>query len=343
MFDALAAAYHELCERRDLSASEMRIIVSAMMRGELSEVEIAAFLTGLRVKGEAVDEIVGAAQALMDHATPITVRRQGLLDTCGTGGDELRTFNISTAAAFVLASLGVPIPKHGNRGVSSTSGSADVLEALGVNLQLTPEQVSRCVDELGIGFCFAPLLHGAMKYASPVRKQLRFRTIFNLLGPLVNPARAEYQLVGTSRPETAAKLAQALARLGRRHALVVCGAGQLDEVSLWGETCVFEVTGNQVAERTLSAASFGLNECRVEELQVDSAAQSAEVLRSVFSGARGPARDIVIANAAAGLMACERVSDPREAAAQVAAALDSGGAERLLGKLMQMSHSASAP
>src|SRR5262245_54474150 len=185
---------------------------------------------------------------MQQRAAPLKTRHQGLLDTCGTGGDQLNTFNISTAAAFVVAACGVPVPKHGNRGVSSSSGSADCLEQLGVNVNLSPEQVGRCIDELHIGFCFAPLFHAAMKYAAPVRKQLRFRTIFNLLGPLTNPAGAEFQLVGTGRKETAHRLARALAELGRMHAYVVSGADQLDEVSLWGTTTAFEVTSGQVHE-----------------------------------------------------------------------------------------------
>ena len=336
MIEVLEKALSRLCERQDLEAAEMYAVISTVMRGECTEVEIASLLTALRVKGEAVSEIVGAAQALQEHATPILTRRTGLLDTCGTGGDCLHTFNISTAAAFVLAALGIPVPKHGNRGVSSTSGSADVLEALGVNIQLSPEQITRCIDELGIGFCFAPLLHGAMRHAAPVRKQLRFRTIFNLLGPLTNPARAEFQLVGVNHPETASKMAQALAQLGRRRALVVCGADQLDEVSLWGETVVFTVEGQNVSRHTWTAASFGLPECGPGDLRVNSAAESADVLRAVFSGAKGSARDMVLANAAAGLLAAGKYSDPRSAVAPAAEALDSGSVQRLLEALVRM-------
>jgi anthranilate phosphoribosyltransferase len=299
----------------------------------VNEVEMAALLTALRVKGESVSEIVGAARAMHERATPIVTQKRGLLDTCGTGGDRLQTFNISTAAAFVLAACGVPIAKHGNRSVSSSSGSADVLEQLGVNISLTPDQVARCIDELGIGFCFAPLFHGAMKHAAPVRKQLRFRTIFNLLGPLTNPARAEFQLLGTGRIETAQRLARALSELGRAHAFVVCGANQLDEVSLWGHTTAFEVTGGKLIEHRWTAATFGLDECRVEQLQVGSPAESAAVLRHVFQGQPGAARDIVLANAAAGLLAARKADHPRDAVATAAAAIDRGAviglAERL--------------
>lgn len=330
---------HEHLERlvtgHDLAADDAYAAFTAIMQGEVSEVEMAALLTALRVKGEAVSEIVGAARAMHERATPIATQKRGLLDTCGTGGDRLQTFNISTAAAFVLAACGVPIAKHGNRSVSSSSGSADVLEQLGVNISLTPEQVARCIDELGIGFCFAPLFHGAMKHAVPVRKQLRFRTIFNLLGPLTNPARAEFQLLGTGRIETAQRLSRALAELGREHAFVVCGADQLDEVSLWGQTTAFEVTAGKLIEHRWTAATFGLDECRVEHLQVGSPAESAAVLRQVFQGQPGAARDIVLANAAAGLLAARTTDGPREAVATAAAAIDSGKVIELAERLAE--------
>ena len=325
---------NQLIQGRDLSADEAHAAFSSVMDGACSEVEIAALLTALRVKGEAVSEVVGAARAMQERATPIKTRHTGLLDTCGTGGDELHTFNISTAAAFVVASAGVPVPKHGNRGVSSKSGSADVLEALGVNINLSPDQVTRCLDELKIGFCFAPLFHGAMKHAAPVRKQLKFRTIFNLLGPLTNPARAEYQLVGAARQETAAKLAQALSQLGRRRVLVVCGADELDEVSLWGKTTVYEVRESQILKHEWTAETFGLPACTVADVRVDSAAESAAVIRGVFAGDKGAARNIVLANAAAGLIAAEKDIDPKSAVVRAAEAIDSGKTRELLDKLI---------
>jgi anthranilate phosphoribosyltransferase len=333
---ALQHALDRLVAGHDLESIEAHAAVAAIMDGQASEVETAALLTGLRVKGEAVGEIVGAARAMHERATPIHTKHSGLLDTCGTGGDQLHTFNISTAAAFVIAACGVPVPKHGNRGVSSTSGSADVLEQLGVEINLSPELVTRCLDELKIGFCFAPLIHGAMKHAAPVRKQLRFRTIFNLLGPLTNPARAEFQLVGTSRVETASRLAQALAELGRNHAYVVSGADQLDEVSLWGTTTAFEVTRTQVTEHFWTAGTFGLAECRVEELQVNSPVESAAVMREVFGGKPGAARNMVLANAAAGLLAARRADHPHKAVEMAAAAIDSGDVTGLLDRLGRM-------
>jgi anthranilate phosphoribosyltransferase len=333
---AIEIALDRLVTGNDLESGEAYAAFSAIMDGQASEIETAALLTGLRVKGESVGEIVGAARAMHERATPIQTKHQGLLDTCGTGGDQLHTFNISTAAAFVVAACNVPVPKHGNRGVSSSSGSADCLEQLGVNINLAPEQVARCVDELKIGFCFAPLFHAAMKHAAPVRKQLRFRTIFNLLGPLTNPASAEFQLVGTGRKETAHRLARALAELGRNHAYVVCGADQLDEVSLWGTTTAYEVTGPQVMEHHWTARTFDLSECRVEDLQVQSPAASAAVIRDIFSGQPGAARNIVLANAAAALLAARKTTDPRAAVAQAAEAVDSGRARDLVRQLAEL-------
>jgi anthranilate phosphoribosyltransferase len=334
---ALDHALDRLVTGNDLESGEAHAAFSAIMDGQASEVETAALLAGLRVKGESVGEIVGAARAMHQRVTPIRTKHHGLLDTCGTGGDELHTFNISTAAAFVAAACGVPVAKHGNRSVSSTSGSADCLEQLGVNINLSPDQVTRCLDELKIGFCFAPLLHSAMRYAMPVRKQLRFRTIFNLLGPLTNPASAEFQLVGTGRKEAAHRLARALAELGRTHAYVVCGADQLDEVSLWGTTTAFEVTGAHVMEHHWTAKTFGLPECRLEALQVHSPAESAAVIREIFAGNPGAPRDIVLANSAAALLAVRHATDPRDAVDQAARAIDSGAARDLVQRLAELS------
>ncbi|MFM9966755.1 MAG: anthranilate phosphoribosyltransferase [Planctomycetaceae bacterium] len=330
MHHAIQTALNAVFERQDVPVTICQSAVGAIMDGQCDDVSIAAFLTALRVKGEAVAEIVGAARAMSERAERVPTLRTGLLDTCGTGGDELRTFNISTATAFVAAACGVPVAKHGNRGVSSSSGSADVLEALGVRTSLTPVQVGHCLDEVGIGFCFAPVFHGAMKHAAPIRKALRFRTLFNLLGPLTNPASAEFQLLGASRIATAEKLAQASAQLGRRRVLVVCGNDQLDEVSLWGSTTVFEVGDGAVRRHTWTAATFGLSECSVTELQVSSPTESAARLRAVFAGEQSAARDIIVANAAAALIAANAETDPLSAARRASAALDSGDTGQLL-------------
>ncbi len=330
MHIAIEQAIVPLLEKQDVPESACRAAVAAIMDGECDEISIAAFLTALRVKGESVDEIVGAARAMSERAQRVPTQRRGLLDTCGTGGDELRTLNISTATALVAAACGIPVAKHGNRSVSSSSGSADVLEALGVNTQLTPAQVGRCIDEVGIGFCFAPVFHGAMRHAVPVRKALRFRTLFNLLGPLTNPAQAEFQLLGASRIATAEKLARASAKLGRSRVLVVCGNDQLDEVSLWGETTVFEVVGDKVTRLIWTAATFGLPECGVDQLRVESSTESAARLNEVFNGKPGPARDIIVANAAAALIATATEVDPRNAAERASRAITEGKAAELL-------------
>jgi len=335
MHAALEPVLNAIFEQQSVSRSLVETAFSAIMDGQCSETEISSLLTALRVAGETVDEIAGVASVMRQRATRIPTSRGGLLDTCGTGGDRLHTFNISTATAFVVAAAGVPVAKHGNRGVSSSSGSADVLEALGVNVQLSPAQVGHCIEQVGIGFCFAQLLHAAMKHVGPVRKQLGFRTIFNLLGPLTNPAGAEFQLLGANRRHFAAMLAAALQQLGIRHAFVVCGNDQLDEVSLWGETAVFDVSSATVIESVWTAATFGLPECRVEDLRVSNSIESAARIRGLLTGELGPARNIVLANAAAALLVAGQVASPLAGAAAAAAAIDSGRAAQKLEQLQR--------
>lgn len=330
MIDALQTVMTDLLEDRGVTPAAMEQAIGAIMDGACDPVEIAALLTALRCRGETVSQLVGAARAMRARSLKIPALRTGLLDTCGTGGDSLHTFNISTATAFVAAACGVPVAKHGNRSASSKSGSADVLEALGVRLDLTPEQVAACVDELGIGFCFAQRLHGAMKHAAPVRQKLGFRTLFNLLGPLTNPAQAQHQLIGVGKIKLAALMAGALAQLGSRHALVVCGNNELDEVSLWGETTVYDVQGSIVEEKIWTPKLLGLDSCNVSDLRVDSPSESAEIIRQVLTGTQGPARNIVLANAAAALVAADVVTDPREGVQRAAAAIDNGHATSLL-------------
>lgn len=340
MSEPIVMALQTAVKGQDVSEEGMQSAISQVMRGEADERLLAALLTALRVKGEAVSEIVGAARAMIECATRIPTSRSGLLDTCGTGGDGLRTFNISTAAALVAASAGVPVAKHGNRSVSSSSGSADVLEALGVNVQLTPEQVGRCVDELGIGFCFAPLFHGSMKHAMPVRKLLGIRTLFNLLGPLTNPAGADYQLLGVATLDAADKIAQALARLDRKRAFVVCGAGQLDEVSLWGETTVYRIENGSILQETWTAETLGLPQCKAEELQVESAEESASVIRNLLDNKTGPSRDMVVANAAAALLVAGKATSLPEGVTQAQEALATGQTAGLLERLKDVTNQA---
>lgn len=337
MPDPVRYALSLALDGRDLSEEAAAAAIGAVMDGGVDEVLIAGLLTALRTKGEAASELVGAARAMRERAARIPARATGLLDTCGTGGDGLATFNISTATALVAAAAGAPVAKHGNRAVSSTSGSADVLEALGVNINLSPEQVARCVDEVGIGFCFAPLCHAAMKNVVPIRKRLGFRTIFNLLGPLTNPAGAEYQLVGAGRCVTAEKLAHALARFRPKRAVVVCGNDELDEVSLWGTTTAFVVEEERVRRMTWEAASLTSRpDVKPEDLRAGSPAESAAVIRSVLAGEASAARDVVVANSAAALFAAGRVGGIVEGLDPARRAIDSGAAGRVLERLAKV-------
>lgn len=329
----LAQAVQTALAGRSLSAEEMTAAIGVLMDGLASDVEMAALLTALAAKGETADEIAGAAAAMRSRVTRVPAKTPGLLDTCGTGGDRLNTFNISTAAALVVASAGVPVAKHGNRSATSRSGSAEVLQALGVNIDLPPERVAACIDEVGLGFCYARLLHAAMRHVAPVRSALGFRTIFNLLGPLTNPAGAAFQLIGTTDRPTAEKLAHALRRLGTQRSLVVCGAQRLDEVALWGETVVFDVQGERLSESHWTAATFDLPEGDLTPLQVDSPDESAAVIRSVLQGHPGPARNIVVANAAAALWCTGRVESPAAGARLAEQQIDSQAAAALLARL----------
>lgn len=335
MTNAIAGALPQLIERRDLSAEQMQAAVGVIMDGEAAEAQTAALLTALRMKGESVEEIVGAARAMIERCTRIPTNKTGLLDTCGTGGDALHTFNISTATALVVAAAGVPVAKHGNRSVSSSSGSSEVLTALGVNINLQPEHVATCIEDVGIGFCFAPLSHGAMKHAAPIRRTLGFRTIFNLLGPLTNPAGAERQLLGANTPRAAELLANALVQLGRQRAAVVCGNGELDEVSLWGETEAWIVNDRKVQRETWSPATFGLSDINVADLKVDSPESSAAVIRGILDAQPGPARDIVLANAAAALWVAGVVDSLPDGVERAAATINSGRTASLLQRFVE--------
>jgi len=324
----------------NLSKDQMAEVIGQMMAGLCDEGQIGLMLTALSAKGETVEEIAGAASAMRQHMTPIRSRHEKLLDTCGTGGGGSCTFNISTTAALVTAAVGVPVAKHGNRSITSKTGSADVLAQLGVNIEADIQQVERCLDELGICFCFAPLLHPAMRHVSTVRKQLGIRTIFNLLGPLANPAGAGYQLLGVGRPEFLQPLASALAMLGTTRSMVVSGEDGLGEVTLNGTTNVIQIEEAQQQEIHWTPEDFGLQRNTLEAIEVSGPAQSAAMVRGVLDGAAGPARDIVVLNAAAGLLVFGHSNEPRQAAERVAEAIDSGAAAELLQRLVVMSHEA---
>ncbi len=339
----IESSISKLVERADLTVAEMRSAIEAIMQGECKDAEIAAFLTAMRMKGETVDEIVGAASVMREHVTRIATDRDGVLDTCGTGGDSLSTFNISTATALVAAACGVPVAKHGNRSFSSVSGSAEALQELGVNIEVGVPIVEQCIREVGVGFCYAPLLHPSMRHAVPVRKQLRFRTIFNILGPLTNPAQAQHQLLGVSRRELVEKLGEALSRLGTRHAFIVCGHDGLDEVTLTGPTFVSEIRDGVTRSLQWHPQDFDLPACRLENLRVHSATESAERIRDVLAGRPGPCRDIVLANAAAALLVAEQVPDLRTGVVRAVHAIDTGRAQRILDSLAELTQSVAKP
>jgi anthranilate phosphoribosyltransferase len=333
LLDALAC----LVERRPLSPDQMRSIMAEMITGSANEAEVSAVLTAMRMKGETSAELAAAAAVLREHMVRLETGRHDLLDTCGTGGDELGTFNISTATALVAAGAGVGVVKHGNRAVSSRSGSADVLAALGVVVEGDAAAAQRCLAEAGLAFCFAPHFHPALRHVAPLRRRLRLRTIFNCLGPLANPAGTAYQLLGVGRPEWLDPIAGALALLGTRHALLVCGRDGLDEVSLAGPTQVREIQNHSVASWEWHPADFGLAPCTLAELVVEGPAQSAAVIHGILEGQEGPATRVVLANAAAALLAAERVATLREGVRCAAEVLASGRAREVLRRLVDCS------
>jgi anthranilate phosphoribosyltransferase len=324
----------------NLSFEEMAAAFDAIMRGQWTDEQIGLLLTALAAKGETVDEIAGAADAMRRHMTPIRSRHPEVLDTCGTGGGDSRMFNVSTTAAIVAAAAGVPVAKHGNRSITSRSGSADVLTELGVNINASTSQMEACLDELGLCFCFAPVAHPAMKHVAAVRKKLGIRTIFNILGPLANPAGACYQLLGAGRPELRPLLAGALQRLGTKRSFIVSGEDGLGDVTLAGSTNVTEVAEGRMREFTWRPEDFGIARHSLDSLLIDTPAASAVMIRKVLAREPGPARDIVILNAAAALLAAGRASEPQSAAAIAADAIDSGAAEQLLLRLAERSHQA---
>jgi anthranilate phosphoribosyltransferase len=327
---------------QNLSIDQMQAAISRIMTGGCDNAQMAAFLTALAAKGETVAELAGAAAAMRVNMTPIVSRHEVLLDTCGTGGGGSTTFNISTTAALVIAAQGIPVAKHGNRSVTSRSGSADVLAGLGVNIEATVPQVERCLDELGICFCFAPLMHPAMKNVSAVRKQLGIRTIFNLLGPLANPAGAQFQLLGVGRPETKPMIASALALLGTKKSFVVCGDDGLGEVTLATTTVGTEVTPRAEREFSWAPEDFGMSRQPLDAITIESPRDSVAMVHGVLAGETGPARDIVILNAAAGFLVVSHCDNPRDAAALATESIDSGAAASLLQKLVQLSHDPAA-
>jgi len=321
-------------EHREIFHDEMVSLMRQIMSGEVSPTLIAAIVVGLRVKKETIGEIAAAAQVMREFATQVEVPdHPHLLDTCGTGGDSAHTFNVSTAAAIVAAAAGAKVAKHGNRSVSSKSGSADVLEALGVNIALAPQQVARCIGELGVGFMFAPSHHPAMKHAAPVRKELGVRTLFNILGPLTNPAGARNQLMGVFHPDLVGIQARVLQRLGSRHVMVVYGLEGLDEISISGDTMVGELKDGEVREYVVHPRQFGLTARDIVAVQVGSSAESAALMREVLAGATGAARDIVALNAGAAIYVSGIAESLEAGVSRAIAVIDDGRAQRKLDDL----------
>jgi anthranilate phosphoribosyltransferase len=333
-----AETLNSLLERQDLSASQMVGLLEAMLAGTIDEVQSTAAIVALRAKGETGLELAAAAGFLREHMVRLDTTRTGLLDTCGTGGDGIGTFNISTATALVAAAVGVPVVKHGNRAVSSRCGSADVLVQLGVAVDGDVGCTQRCLEEIGIAFCLAPLFHPALKQVADLRRRLGVRTIFNFLGPLLNPAGACYQLIGVGHADLLDPLADALARLGgTKHAYLVCGCDGLDEVSLTGPTLVREVRGQVVKSLQWQPEDFDLPSCRLEDVLAAGPKESAARITSVLQGRPGPATDMVMANAAAALLAAERVESLTEGVAMARNTIQNGEALRVLQRLARYS------
>lgn len=327
---------HRVVSGANLRQEDARQAMMFILRGEASTAQIAAFLVALRMKGETVDELVGFARAMREMAQRIEVPPdEPLLDTCGTGGDGTGTFNISTVAAFVAAGAGVRVAKHGNRSISSACGSADLMDRLGIRLAMSTTELERAIREIGIGFLYAPALHPAMRHAQPARLELRMRTVFNLLGPLANPAGANVQLVGAPSPAAARLLAEALARLGLERGFVVHGSDGLDEITTTGPTLVLEVHCGAVREYQVEPADFGVARAHLEHLKGGDAETNALIAREILAGARGPRRDVVLVNAAAALVAAGKAANFREGVERAADSIDSGAARAKLEALAE--------
>ena len=330
-------ALARLLDGHDLSREQARDVMNEVMQGEATQAQIGGFLVALRLKGETADEIAGCAEAMRAHVLAVKPKREDLVDTAGTGGDGQRTINISTAAALLAAAAGAAVAKHGNRAVSSASGSADVLEALGFRLELPPDRIERSIDELGFGFLFAPTHHPAMRHAAPVRRELATRTVFNVLGPLTNPAGARAQVVGVYAPALVRTIAEVLAQLGARRAFVVHGAGGIDELSPAGPNLVCEVVEGAVHEREIDPLDLGLAGCDPDELRGGSPEENAAAIRAVFEGEEGGRRSAILMNAAGAIAAAGHAADLRDGLELAREALDSGAAAGRLDELIAFS------
>ncbi|MFH1837097.1 MAG: anthranilate phosphoribosyltransferase [Candidatus Omnitrophota bacterium] len=321
--------------KKNLTEAETQSVFNEIMSGQTTSAQIGAFITALRMKGETVDEITGAARVMRMKAAKIKTgsSSSGLIDTCGTGGTGSKTFNISTTVAFILAASGVKVAKHGNRAISSSCGSADVLEELGVKIDVPAKVTARCIDRIGVGFLFAPVFHGAMRYASPVRREIGIRTIFNILGPLCNPLKSGRQIIGVYDAKLTGTIANVLKKLGSKRAYVVHGQGPLDEVTISGRTKVSELKNDRVRTFYVSPATFGMRKAAISDIRGGTAKKNAKIIRDILSGKRGPKRDVVLINASLALMAAGKAKDPIEGVKIAMKAIDSGEA---LGKLEKL-------
>src|SRR5213083_3478494 len=342
----IVAAIRRVVEGNHLNRSEAESVMETLMSGQATDAQIASFLTALRMKGETVEELIGFARVIRSRVSAVRpsahvgaalsgTEREMLVDTCGTGGDATGTFNISTATAFVVAGAGVRVAKHGNRSISSKKGSADVMEALGVNIQLSPERVAACLEEVGIAFLFAPAMHSAMKFVQPARRELKIRTIFNLLGPLTNPAQASGQVVGVYSLDLVEKVAEALSMLGLHRGFVVHGLDGLDEITLTGPTRVSEIRDGTVRTYEITPEEFGITRAGLDDISGGDSAANAVLIRKVLGGDKSPRRDVVLLNAAAALVAAGRAEHIIGALPLAAQSLDSGAAEHKLEALVR--------
>jgi anthranilate phosphoribosyltransferase len=335
----ITEAINAVIKKQDLTEEQMQSIMRTIMTGGATDAQIGGFLIGLRMKGETVNEITAAASVMRELAASVEVDQTNLVDTCGTGGDASGTFNISTASAFVVAAAGAKVAKHGNRSISSKSGSADVLEAAGVRLDLTPEQVAKCVNDIGVGFMFAPAHHGAMKHAIGPRKEMAARTIFNVLGPLTNPASAPNQVLGVFADELLETMASVLQKLGSRHVLVVHARDGLDEISVGDKTEIAELKDGHIRRYSVQPEDFGFNRTPISELKADSAEHSLEIIRHLLEDQPGPARDIVALNAGAAVYAAGIADSLKDGVARAKEAIASGEARNKLDQLVILTQS----
>ncbi|MFT7413995.1 MAG: anthranilate phosphoribosyltransferase [Methylophagaceae bacterium] len=335
----LSTAISTVIQRQDLSSEDMSAVMQQIMTGQATPAQIGGFLVGLQMKGETITEIAAAAKVMRSLATPVEINGDHVVDTCGTGGDSASTFNVSTASAFVVAAAGAKVAKHGNRSISSSSGSADVLEAAGINLDITPAKVKQCIDSIGVGFMFAQKHHGAMKFAIGPRREMAVRTIFNLLGPLTNPAQAKRQVLGVYDRQWVEPMAHVLKALGSEHVLVVHAEDGLDEISIGSKSYVAELKNGDISCYTICPEDFGLQRHNIGELAVSNAQQSLSIIKEIFAGKLGPARDIVVLNAGAAIYAADLTMTLAEGMQLAQTQIDNGAAQQKLDALIASSNS----